>query len=72
MRASIWAIWGVICSGLVACDPPPLADRGGECNSLSDCKPGLTCIEERCTDDVSTIVGMTPVFEGGAAPDGGS
>jgi hypothetical protein len=53
---------------LASCDPPPLAGRGGECNSLSDCKPGLVCIEDKCSDDLSGIAGEVPVF---AAADGG-
>lgn len=71
MRLTRGGLMFLFWSGVTACDPPPLADRGGECNSLSDCKPGLTCIEERCSDDISGIVGTTPTFEAGL-PDGGN
>lgn len=45
-----------------ACDPAPLVGKGGACNSLSDCKPGLTCIEEKCTDEIEDIAGEVPVY----------
>ena len=51
---------------LFACDPAPLVGKGGACNSLSDCKPGLTCIDEKCTDDIEDIAGEVPVY---ATPD---
>ena len=59
-------------ANLAGCDPPPLVGRGGECNSLSDCKPGLVCIEERCTDEIDEIAGEVPVYAGDAGVvDGG-
>jgi hypothetical protein len=58
-------------ASLVACDPPPLVGRGGECNSLSDCKPGLVCIEDRCTDEIDEIAGEVPVYGADAGVDGG-
>jgi hypothetical protein len=60
-------------ASLAGCDPPALVGRGGECNSLSDCKPGLVCIEERCTDEIGEIAGEVPVYGGdaGVVVDGG-
>ena len=72
MRASKAALVGLGLGGILAsCDPPPLVGRGGECNSLSDCKPGLVCIEERCTDEIAEIAGEVPVYAEDAGGDGG-
>lgn len=48
---------------LSACDAPPLLSRGGNCHSLSDCEPGLTCVEGRCSDDLSSLRGEVPSYE---------
>jgi hypothetical protein len=48
---------------LSACDAPPLVNRGGNCHSLSDCEPGLTCVEGRCSDDLSSLRGEVPSYE---------
>jgi hypothetical protein len=52
---------------LSACDAPPLVNRGGNCHSLSDCEPGLTCVEGRCSDDLSSLRGEVPSYEMGDA-----
>lgn len=48
---------------LAACEAPPLVERGGSCHSLSDCAPGLTCVEGRCSDDLSSLRGDVPTYE---------
>jgi len=65
-------VWGLIwaatlLTGLVSCDPPALVGAGQACNSLSDCKEGLSCIEGVCDDDLSSIAGQVPVYADGAA-----
>jgi hypothetical protein len=52
---------------LSACDAPPLVERGGNCHSLSDCQPGLTCVEGRCSDDLSSLRGEVPTYGMGDA-----
>jgi hypothetical protein len=52
---------------LAACEPPPLVGRGRRCHSLSDCEFGLTCVEGRCSDDVSSLRGDVPTYEMGDA-----
>jgi hypothetical protein len=58
---SIGALW--------ACDPAPLVGKGAACNSLSDCKPGLTCLDEKCTDEIGDIAGDVPMYVMDAALD---
>jgi hypothetical protein len=68
---------GILLSGILvgcigamlACDPPPLVGKGGACNSLSDCKPGLACLDEKCTDELDDIAGEVPVYAMDAAVD---
>jgi len=54
-----------------ACAAPAPKGRGGKCHSLSDCKPGLACIEGRCSTNLESIEGDVPEYEepdaGGAA-----
>jgi hypothetical protein len=50
--------------------------KGGSCHSLSDCKPGLACIEGKCSADLSSVEGEVPEYAEpdagvGEAPDGG-
>lgn len=59
------------CSGLCACGPVDEVGRGGRCYSLGECKAGLACIEGRCSDDLSSIVGEVPMFETAAQGGGG-
>jgi hypothetical protein len=56
---------------LPACNPPALVGKGEECNSLSDCKPGLACLEELCTDELESIAGEVPVYATDAGAGGG-
>jgi hypothetical protein len=55
--------WLGLCLLLAACEAPPLVERGGDCHSLSDCEPGLTCVERRCSDDLSSLRGEVPRYE---------
>jgi hypothetical protein len=73
-RSGILIAGILVCSAVgagVACNPPDLVGKGGECNSLSDCKPGLTCIEDKCTDDLESIAGEVPVYATDAGAGGG-
>jgi hypothetical protein len=45
-----------------ACAPPAQKGRGGRCHSLSDCKPGLACVEGRCSADVAELEGEVPEY----------
>jgi hypothetical protein len=69
----VWGLLGaaVLLSGLVGCDPPAQVGAGERCNSLSDCKAGLTCIEGACDEDISSIAGQVPVYADAAAGTGG-
>lgn len=60
-----------------ACAQADQRGKGGSCHSLSDCKPGLACVEGKCSSDLSSIEGDVPEYAepdagGGAAPDGGA
>lgn len=66
----VWPLaWATLVLGLSSCDPPPLVGEGKPCNSLSDCKAGLSCIEGVCDEDLSSIAGQVPAFalDAGAA-----
>jgi hypothetical protein len=73
-------VWGVLSAavilagGLSSCDPPAQVGAGAECNSLSECKAGLTCIEGVCDGDLTSIAGQVPVYAdaGAAAATGGA
>jgi hypothetical protein len=61
----------------LACAPPAEEGKGGDCHSLSDCKPGLACIEGKCSTDLKTVKGTVPKYTtdagaGMAAGDGGA
>ena len=64
----------------LSCAPPPQAGKGGKCHAISDCKPGLACVEGKCSTDLSSLEGEVPEYPGetvgaaeaGAAPDAGS
>ena len=47
-----------------ACAAPAPRGKGGKCHSLSDCKPGLACIEGRCSSDVTSVAGDVPDYGG--------
>jgi hypothetical protein len=51
-----------------ACAAPAPKGRGGKCHSLSDCKPGLACIEGVCSTDLSPVEGEVPDY---GEPDAG-
>jgi hypothetical protein len=46
----------------LGCAPPPQAGKGGKCHAISDCKPGLACVEGKCTSDLSAIEGDVPDY----------
>ena len=48
----------------LGCAPPPQAGKGGKCHAITDCKPGLACVEGKCTGDLSAIEGDVPEYEG--------
>jgi hypothetical protein len=54
---------------LVDCAAPPQVGAGEPCNSLNECKPGLSCIEGTCDGDLTSIAGQVPVYPD-AAPVG--
>ena len=45
-----------------ACAAPDPVGAGGKCHSLSDCKPGLACIEGRCSANLESIEGEVPEY----------
>jgi hypothetical protein len=64
-------LFGVVVSLTFAlsCAPPPQAGKGGKCHAITDCKPGLACIEGKCSTDLSSIEGEIPEY---AAADAGA
>ena len=74
LNAMRWTL-GLVSSLTFAlgCAPPPQAGKGGKCHAITDCKPGLACIEGKCSADLSSIEGEVPEYEGEApAPDAGT
>ncbi|HLV22676.1 MAG TPA: hypothetical protein VKZ49_17415 [Polyangiaceae bacterium] len=61
---------------LVACDGEGLGGQGASCQRANDCRSGLVCIEERCSDDLSGVGSMVPPppvpESGGSAGIGGA
>jgi hypothetical protein len=72
MRASGWFVGAMLVTGIAACDPPAQVGGGQACNSLSECKPGLTCVEGVCEEDISSIAGEVPAYGDAAAGTGGA
>ena len=68
----------------VACASPQGAGgSGAECYRIEDCREGLVCVKNACTDKLTGIVGMAPmgtaaaggakaVVEAGASVEGGA
>lgn len=48
---------------LVGCEEPPLVGEGEACNSLSDCKAGLVCVEQHCSGDIRALAGAVPTYD---------
>jgi hypothetical protein len=74
--AAAMRVWGVlaaagIVSGLASCDAPAQVAAGEDCNSLNECKAGLTCIEGVCDADLTTIAGQVPLYADAAVATGG-
>lgn len=66
-----WSGAAILAGALIGCDPPAQVGAGQECNSLSECKPGLTCIEGICDGDLTSIAGQVPVYvDAGSASTG--
>ncbi len=64
-----WGVLGglVVTVALVGCAAPPQVGAGEPCNSLNECKPGLSCIEGACDSDLTSIAGQVPVYPGAEA-----
>jgi hypothetical protein len=69
----VWGVLGaaVIVGGLSSCDPPAQVGAGEDCNSLNECKAGLSCIEGVCDGDLTSIAGQVPVYADAAVGTGG-
>lgn len=61
----------ILAGAVIGCDPPPQVGAGQACNSLSECKPGLTCIEGVCDTDLTSIAGQVPVYADAGSGTGG-